>query len=118
MASVSFHVALVLFLEPLHADVPDHTEVRVKLFMGKAIQLEKLILLLDLGEVVAYAISYLQDRHNLLLFRLNENAKFLALHVLLGQAVQGQPQMSIGFTNLVTEHLHHLHRLVVLLTLA
>ena len=109
MASVSFHVALVLFLEPLHADVPDHTEVRVKLFMGKAIQLEKLILLLDLGEVVAHAIGYLQDRHNLRLFSLNESSKLLALHVLFGQAVQGQPQVSIGLTDLITKHLDHLH---------
>ena len=109
MPSVCVHVALVLFLEPLHADVPDHTEVRVKLFMGKAIQLEKLILLLDLGQVVAYAIGYLQDRHNLRLFSLNERSKLLALHVLLSQAVQGQPQVSIGLTDLITKHLDHLH---------
>ena len=87
MTSVGFHVALVLFLQPLHADVPDHTEVRVKLFVGKAIQLEKLVLLLDPGEVSAYAIGYLQDRHNLRLFSLNESTEFLALHVLFGQAV-------------------------------
>ena len=118
MASVSIHVALVLFLQPLHADVPDHTEVRVKLFVGKAIELEKLVLLLDPGEVAAYAIRYLQDSHNLRLFSLNESTKFLALHVLLGQAVQGQTQVSISLTDLITEHLDHLRRLVVLCTLA
>ena len=41
-------LSIVLLLQPLHPDVPDHGQVRLELFVCEPVKLEKLVLLLDL----------------------------------------------------------------------
>ena len=50
----------ILFLKALHADMSQHTEVSLKFFILKLVELEKFVFLLDLEEMLANTVRHLK----------------------------------------------------------
>ena len=48
MIAAAVEISIVLLLQPLHPDMPDHGQVRLELLVCKPVKLEQLVLLLNL----------------------------------------------------------------------
>ena len=48
MITATVVISIVLLLQPLHPDMPDHGQVCLELFVCEPVKLEQFVLLLDL----------------------------------------------------------------------